>query len=124
MTLDRAFVECSALAFQSLVTIVLAVSCYVLWSRHRGAHFLTWAAAWSVYVARLAFMSVFLVRRDIVWLFAHQAATAISALLLLAAALQLSRGFVLRPYHALAIPLSILGAWAAIYETSSMMAAG
>jgi signal transduction histidine kinase len=121
---DRTFVECSALGFQSVVTTVLAIACYVLWLRHRGAHFLTWAAAWAVYVGRLAAMSAFLVRRDLVWLFAHQAATIISALLLLAAALQLSRGFVLRPRHALVVPLAIVWAWIAIYGVQSMMIAG
>lgn len=122
--LDRTFVECSALGFQSVVTSVMAIACYVLWQRQRGDYFLTWALAWSVYVVRLACMSAFLVRRDMVWLFLHQAATGISALLLLAAALQMSRGFKLRPVHALAIPLSVAWAWATIYGMGSMMVAG
>jgi len=124
LTLDRTFVECSALGFQSVVTTVLAVACYILWQRGRGAHFLTWAAAWAIYVVRLSFMSAFLVRRDFIWLFAHQAATGVSALLLLAAALQLSRGFVLRPWHAVVVPLSILWAWITIYGMNSMLVAG
>jgi signal transduction histidine kinase len=122
--LDRTFVECSALGFQSVVTSVLAIACYVLWQRHRGDHFLTWAMAWSVYVVRLACMSFFLVRRDMVWLFLHQAATSISALLLLAAAMQMSRGFKLRPVHALAVPLSAAWAWITIYGMGSMLVAG
>ena len=124
MTFERTFVECSALGFQSVVTSILAIACYVLWQRQRGAHFLTWAVAWSVYVARLAFMSAFLVRRNTVWLFAHQAATGVSALLLLVAALQLSRGFALRPRHALAVPLVVGWAWATIYGVGSMVVAG
>lgn len=122
--LDRTFVECSALGFQSVVTSLLAIACYVLWQRQRGAHFLTWSAAWLLYVVRLGCMSTFLVRRDLVWLFLHQAATGISALLLLAAALQLSRGFVLRPIHALAVPLSVAWAWVTIYGMNSMLVAG
>lgn len=122
--LDRTFVECSALGFQSVVTSLLAIACYVLWQRQRGAHFLTWSAAWLLYVVRLGCMSTFLVRRDLVWLFLHQAATGISALLLLAAALQLSRGFVLRPIHALAVPLSVAWAWVTIYGMDSMLVAG
>ena len=39
-SLDRTFVECSALGFQSVVTSILALACYVLWRRHRGQHFL------------------------------------------------------------------------------------
>ena len=53
-TLDRTFVECSALGFQSVVTSVLALACYALYKRHGGPYFLTWAIAWSVYVVRLA----------------------------------------------------------------------
>jgi two-component system sensor histidine kinase UhpB len=59
-----------------------------------------------------------------VWLFAHQAATAISALLLLAAALQLSRGFALRRWHLIFVPLSIAWAWFTIFGLRSMAVAG
>src|SRR6185436_2498325 len=38
-TLDRLFVECSALGFQSVLTSALALTCYVLWLRQRGPHF-------------------------------------------------------------------------------------
>lgn len=118
------FVECSALGFQSILTLALAITCYVLWLRRRGDHFLTWSAAWFVYVLRLAMMSVFLVRRDMVWLFLHQVMTGISALLLLAAASQLSRGFLWRPWHALAPPLVAAWAWITIYGMHSMLIAG
>lgn len=123
-TLDRTFVECSALGFQSVLTLGLAVTCYTLWLRERGDHFLTWSAAWFVYVLRLALMSVFLVRRDMVWLFLHQVMTGVSALLLLAAATQLSRGFTWRPWHALAPPLVATWAWITIYGMHSMLLAG
>ena len=69
-------------------------------------------------------MSTFLVQRDFFWLFAHQAATGVTVLLLLAAALNLARGFQLRPWHAIFVPLSILGAWITIYGVNSMMVAG
>ncbi len=122
--LDRTFVECSALGFQSVLTSILAITCYALWRRQRGVHFLTWSVAWGVYVVRLACMSAFLVRRNLFWLFLHQAATGISALLLLAAALQLSRGFALRPVHAVAVPLAVAWAWVTIYGMGSMLVAG
>ena len=107
MTLDRLFVECSALGFQSVLTSTLAVTCYVLWLRQRGPHFLTWSIAWALYVVRLASMSAFLVRRDLIWLFVHQAMTGLSALLLLVAALQLSGQYRWRPWHAVAVPIVI-----------------
>lgn len=124
MTLDRTFVECSALGFQSVLTTALAITCYVLWLRHRGDHFLTWSAAWFLYVLRLACMSAFLVRRDMVWLFLHQVMTGLSALLLLAAAWQLSRTFTWRKWHLVAIPLMIGWAWLTIYGMHSMLVAG
>jgi len=124
LTLDRTFVECSALGFQSTLSLVLAAACFILYRRSRGAHFLTWAAAWSIYVVRLACMSTFLVRRDMVWLFAHQAATAVTMLLMLAAALQLARDFRLRPWHAVFVPAAIVWAWITIYGVNSMLIAG
>lgn len=124
MTLDRTFVEISALGFQSVLTTALAVTCYVLWLRQRGDHFLTWSAAWVLYVLRLAAMSIFLIRRDMVWLFLHQVMTGLSALLLLAAAWQLSRRFAWRPWHAAAVPLMVGWAWFTIYAMNSMLVAG
>ena len=97
--LGRMFVETSALGFQSVVTSILAIACYVLWRRQRGDYFATWAAAWAAYVVRLVCISAFLVaatrpgcssirspRR-------HRPATAGSGA-------ALARGFVLRPIHA------------------------
>lgn len=124
VTLDRIFVECSVLGFQAVLVSVLALTCYALWLRQRRPYFLTWAAAWGVYVIRLASISSFIVRRDMVWLFVHQAVTLISAWLLLAAALQVSRGFVIRWKHVVLVPLSVLWAWATIYEMHSMLVAG
>ena len=71
-TMDRVFVECSALGFQTVLTILLALAYLWLWRRQRRPYFLTWSLAWTLYAARLAFMSAFLVERQIVWLFAHQ----------------------------------------------------
>ena len=124
MTLDRTFVECSALGFQSVLTTALAITCYVLWLRRRGDHFLTWSAAWFLYVIRLGCMSAFLVRRDMVWLFLHQVMTGLSALLLLAAARQLSHRFTWRAWHVSAIPLMVGWAWFTIYGMQSMFVAG
>jgi signal transduction histidine kinase len=78
-------------------TLVLAGVHLGLFRQQRQRYYLTWAAAWAIYAARLAFISAYLVHRDEgqraeVWLFGHQAATALTALLLLYAALQFSRG--------------------------------
>jgi hypothetical protein len=67
-------------------------------------------------------MSTFLVRRDFIWLFGHQAATGVAVLLLLAAALSLTRDFRLRPWHAVFMPVSVLWAWITIYGVDSKVA--
>jgi signal transduction histidine kinase len=122
--MDRIFVECSALGFQTVLTILLAFAFLWLWHRQRRPYFLTWALAWTLYAARLAFMSAFLVRGQRVWLFAHQACTDLVALLLLLAALQFSRGL---PWRRAYLGLGVLGvAWAylLIFRVGSMAAAG
>jgi signal transduction histidine kinase len=124
VTLDRLFVECSALGFQSVLTTTLALTCYVLWVRQRGPHFLTWSMAWALYVVRLGSMSAFLVRRDLIWLFAHQAMTGLSAMLLLVAALQLSGTYRWKPWHAIAVPIVIGWSWVSIFVIDSMVIAG
>jgi signal transduction histidine kinase len=124
MTLDRLFVECSALGFQSVLTSTLALTCYVLWVRQGGPHFLTWSMAWALYVVRLGSMSAFLVRREPMWLFVHQAMTGVSALLLLTAALQLSGKFRWKSWHAIAVPIVIGWSWVSIYMIDSMVIAG
>lgn len=124
VTLDRLFVECSALGFQSVLTSTLALTCYVLWLRQRGPHFLTWSMAWALYVVRLGSMSAFLVRRDLLWLFVHQAMTGLSALLLLVAALQLSGTYRWKPWHAVGVPIVIGWSWVSIFVIDSMMIAG
>src|SRR5690348_9096679 len=123
-TLDRIFVECSALGFQMTLLVLLAIACLTLYRRSRGDHFRLWALAFAVYVVRISFMSTFLVRRDMFWLFAHQAATGVTVMLLLAAALQLAGPFKLKPWHAVFVPLSIVWAWVTIYGVDSMMIAG
>jgi signal transduction histidine kinase len=85
-------VELSALGFQAVITILLAAVSYRLWVQTHRPYFASWAGAWAVYAVRLGAISVFLITRDEVWLFAHQAVTALTALLLLWAALQFSLG--------------------------------
>jgi len=122
--MDRVFVECSALGFQTVLTILLALAYLWLWRRQRRSYFLTWALAWALYAARLAFISAFLVQRQFVWLFAHQACTNLVALLLLLAALQFSRGTPWRPRYLALGALAVVWAWVAIFHIGNMAVAG
>ncbi len=109
-------IELSALGFQALFTLVLAAVYLGLFRQQRQRYFLTWAFAWMLYAARLAFISAYLVHRAEgpraeVWLFGHQAMTALTALLLLVAALQFSRGARWRRRYAVIGAVAV--AWAA-----------
>jgi len=88
---NRITVELSALAFQALVTALLALVYYALWRNRRRVYDATWAAAWAAYAARIAFISAFIVTRNELWLFLHQVGTGITSILLLYAALLFSR---------------------------------
>jgi len=90
--MDRTTIELSALAFQTLVTGLLALVYYGLWRQRRRPFDATWALAWAVYGVRLGAISAFIVVRDDLWLLLHQVATGVTSLLLLYAALQFSRG--------------------------------
>ena len=88
--MDRLTVELSALAFQAVFTLLLALVYYALWRRQRRPYFATWAAAWALYALRLQFIGAYIVTRREPWLFAHQAATGLTALSLVFATLQFS----------------------------------
>lgn len=80
-----------ALAFQAFITLILATIHGSLWRQGLGKFHLTWAGAWLLYATRLGFISLFLVTRDVAWLFAHQTATGLTAFLLLWASLQFAQ---------------------------------
>jgi signal transduction histidine kinase len=117
-------VELGALGFQAAVIALLALVHLVLWRRQKRPYFLTWGAAWALYALRLGAISAFLVTRREVWLFAHQALTGLTALLLLAAALQFSHGLILRRRYALLGAVAVAWAWYATLVMRSMAVAG
>jgi signal transduction histidine kinase len=88
---NRDTVELGALGFQALLTILLALVYLVLWRQSGQTYFAAWAAAWSIYAMRLGFISAYIKTRAEGWLFAHQVATGLVALLLLWAALRFVR---------------------------------
>jgi signal transduction histidine kinase len=122
--MDRLTVELSALAFQNVFTLLLAFVYFSLWRRQRRPYFLSWALAWSFYALRLVCISAFLVWRDEAWLFLHQAVTGVSAMLLLFAALQFSRGIRWRPAYLWVGGAAVGWAAVAIFGIHSMAIAG
>ena len=122
--MDRTTVELSALGFQALVTGLLALVYWGLWRQSHRPYFAAWAGAWAAFALRLGFISAFVLTRQEVWLFAHQAATGISALLLLWAALQFSRGARWRARYLWLGAAAVAWAWLAIFVMRDMRTAG
>lgn len=81
-----------ALGFQAVVTLTLALVHLSLAGQRLGRFHYTWAAAWGLYAVRLVLISCFLLTRSEGWLFAHQVATGLSAILLLWGTLQFAQG--------------------------------
>ena len=88
---DLARTEFAAAALQTAITVGLAVLCLFLYRRHGKPYFAWFAAAWTLYVVRLAAIGSFLVRGEREWLYLHQVVTGLTALTLLWAALVFSR---------------------------------
>ena len=122
--MDRLTVELSALAFQAVFTLLLALVYLALWRRQRRPYFATWAAAWALYALRLQFIGAFIVTRRESWLFAHQAATGLTALSLVFATLQFSRDLTWRWRYSWLAAAAVAWAALAIFGIRSMLVAG
>ena len=122
--MNRLAVEITALAFQATLTGLLALVHYGLWRQQNRSYFATWSAAWAAYALRLGFISAYVLTRQDVWLFAHQAATGLTALLLLWAALQFARGVRWRRRVIAFGVLAVVWAWVAIFVLHDMRVAG
>src|SRR5438093_3284809 len=124
LTMDRLTVELGALVFQALVTTLLALIYWWLWRQQRRPYFAVWALAWAAFAARLGFISAFVVTGRHFWLFAHQSATGVTALLLLWAAIVFARGARWRRRY-LWLGVVVVGwAYIAIYVIRDMRTAG
>src|SRR5439155_871965 len=118
-------VELWALAFQTLVTGLLALVYYGLWRARHRPYDATWAMAWGSYAARLAFITAYIAMRRTVWLFLHQVATGVVALLLLHAAIQFSRQVTWRRRTmAWLTALVVASSYALVYGVHDFMVAG
>lgn len=109
--------------FQGVVTLAMAVVCWLVYRRYRRPDFLWWSIAWSLYVLRIGAIITFSTTRSYVWLFAHQVLTGWTAVALLWAALATSRGE--RPRRTFAVALIVPVAWAyvAVYRIDNFLLA-
>ena len=122
--MDRLAIELSTLGFQACITLLLAMVYVGLWRQQHRPYFLTWASAWALYAVRLGLISCFLVSRQEGWLLAHQIATGFTALLLLWAALQFSRGTRWRRRYLFYAVAVVAWSWFAIGVIHNMIVGG
>lgn len=90
--------------------------CVLLYLRFQKPHFFWWAVAWSLYLARLGAMLVFVPTGEAFWLYAHQVATGWTALALLWSAVVFSRGVRFRPAFWILVLFPPLWSYLAIYH--------
>ena len=107
--------ELAAALLQAGITVALACLCLFLYRRHGKPYFAWFAAAWALYVVRLAAIVSFLVTARWSWLYVHQVVTGLTAVALLWAALVFSRQLAWR-WHYVAFALlppawSIFAIW-------------
>ena len=100
--------------FQALITAGLALFAVVLYRRIRERWLAWWAAAWTLYVVRLAAIITFLATGDLIWLFWHQVITGWVALAILWAALVFSRNLSWRNRYLGLAAFPLLLAWVAV----------
>ncbi len=117
-------IELAALGFQALITLLLAIVHLALFAQGRARYHGAWGCAWLFYAARLVMISVFLVTRQPVWLFAHQAATGFTALFLLWGALLFSRNIAWRRGYLLLPVAALAWAWFSVLVVHNMAVAG
>jgi signal transduction histidine kinase len=108
-------------AFQALITAGLALFAVVLHRRIRERWLAWWAAAWTLYVVRLAAIITFLATGDLIWLFWHQVITGWVALAILWAALVFSRDLPWRNRYLWLAAFPLLLAWVAVNGLDQFM---
>lgn len=122
--LSELAVDLSALGFQTIITLILAVVHTGLWLQSRARFHAAWAAAWSFYALRLVMISFYMVSRREAWLFGHQAATGLTALLLLWAAKQFSQSPRWRSGYWIYPIAAVAWAWIGVMVMHNMALAG
>jgi signal transduction histidine kinase len=90
--------------------------CGLLYARFRKPYFFWWAVAWSLYLARLGAILIYVPSGRPFWLYAHQVATGWTALALLWSAVVFSRGSRFRPGFWVAVLFPPLWSYFAIYH--------
>lgn len=115
--------EWYAAFFQGIITLVIAIVCWLVYRRYRRREFLWWSLAWSLYVLRLGAIIVFVTTSADVWLFLHQVLTGWTALALLWAALVSSHAPRWRWTYTVALIFPLAWSYVAIYRLDNFLLA-
>lgn len=107
--------EFAATLLQGALTTGVAALCLHLYYRYRRPWFAWFAAAWAMYVLRLACISSFLVTEEYAFLYWHQVTTSWTALMLLWASLTFSRQPRVKAWHLAALLFPLAWSYVAIY---------
>lgn len=117
--------ELDAAILQAAITLLAAGLCYALFARYRQPYFAWFGVAWTMYLARLLSILVFVVQQDLQWLYWHQVFTGETALALLWTAFVFRREARWREVYWLAIAFPPLWSYVAIYRLDNfLLAAG
>ena len=115
--------EWYAALFQGIITLVIAIVCWLVYRRYRRREFLWWSLAWSLYVLRLGAIIVFVTTGADVWLFLHQVLTGWTALALLWAALVSTHAPRWRWTYTAALIFPLAWSYVAIYRLENFLLA-
>ena len=109
--------------FQGIITMVIAIVCWLVYRRYRRRDFLWWSLAWSLYVLRLGAIIVFVTTGADIWLFVHQVLTGWTALALLWAALVSAHAPRWRWKYTIALVFPLAWSYIAIYRLENFLLA-
>ena len=113
--------EIDAGILQAVVTLGLTSVAAFLYRRYRKPYFAWFAAAFALYVLRLAVIIAFVLTENWSWLYWHQVVTGWTALALLWASLVFSRPRAFRPVYSLALLFPVVWSYVAIYMLDSFL---
>jgi signal transduction histidine kinase len=108
--------ERAAAILEAVILIALTALCLHLFRRYRKPYFAWFAAAWGLYVLRMAAILSFLSTANRAWLYWHQVFTGWTALALLWAALSFARQLRWRPIYVAVALFPPIWSYIAIYQ--------
>jgi signal transduction histidine kinase len=115
--------ELSAALLEVSITVALALLCAALWRRTKQPYFGWWALAFSLFVARITVIAVFIATNDRAWLFWHQVITGWTGLALLWAAAVFAHAAAWKNRYWLLVAFPLLWSYIAVIHLDNFVLA-